>query len=91
MSETVIYAIFFLGIFISGVIYVIRFLKTPHFFKTMFKGYLAFLKRDTLPKPKKRKSIKVKNSNHWDFLFKEKVPTYEKFKEKFPDEEYPYY
>jgi len=72
MSETIIYAIFFIGIFISEIIYVIRFLKTPHFFKTIFKGYLAFLERDTFPKPKKRKSIKVKNSNHWDFLFKEK-------------------
>lgn len=91
MSETVIYAIFFLGIFISGVIYVIRFLRTPNFFKTMFGAYLAFLERDTFPKPKKRKNVKVKKTNHWEFLFKEKVPTYEEFTEEFPDEEYPYH
>lgn len=91
MSETVIYAIFFLGIFISGVIYVIRLLKTPNCFKTMFGAYLAFLERDTFPKPKKRKNVKVKKTNHWEFLFKEKMPTYEEFTEEFPNEEYPYH
>ena len=57
----------------------------------MFKRYLAFLERDTFPKPKRRKNVKVKEANHWDFLFKEKVPTYEEFTEEFPDEEYTYY
>ena len=57
----------------------------------MFKRYLAFLERDTFPKPKRRKQIKVKSSNHWEFLFKEKVPTYEEFTGEFPNEEYPYY
>jgi hypothetical protein len=57
----------------------------------MFKGYLTFLERNTFPKTRKRKNVKVKHSKHLDFLFKENVPTYEEFTEEFPDEEYPYY
>ena len=91
MSETVIFSIFFLGIFISITIYVVRFLKTPNLFRTMFKAYLAFLERDTFPKVNKKDTVKNKRVVDWKVSNKNSCLEYEKFKEKFPDEEYPYF
>lgn len=91
MTEIVIFSIFFLGIFISITIYVIRFLKTPNFFKTMFKAYLTFLESDTFPKVERKETVKKKRVVDWKFPEKNSCLEYEKFKEKFPDEEYPYF
>ena len=91
MSETVIFSIFFLGIFISITIYVVRFLKTPNLFRTIFRAYLAFLERDTFPKVNKKDTVKNKRVVDWKVSNKNSCLEYEKFKEKFPDEEYPYF
>ena len=91
MTETVIFSIFFLGIFISITIYVIRFLKTPNLFRTMFKAYLTFLEKDTFPKMERKETAKEKRVIDWKFSNKNSCHDYEKFKEKFPNEEYPYF
>ena len=89
MTETIIFAIFILGIFISMVIYIVRFLKTPNLFRTIFKAYIAFLERDTFPKVVNAERPKAKKSNNWKFSNENSCLDYEKFKEKFPEEEYP--
>lgn len=90
MTDKIIFIVFLLGVFISMVMYIVRFLKTPNLFKTLFKKYLSFLERDTFPIEEKRGNIKTKKSKNWQISEKDSCLEYEKFKEKFPDEEYPY-
>lgn len=89
MTEIIIFSIFILGIFISIVIYVVRFLITPNLFRTTFKAYVAFLERATFPKVANVKRPIAKKSNNWKFSNENSCFEYEKFKEKFPEEEYP--
>ena len=57
----------------------------------MFRAYLAFLERNTFPKIDKKETVKNKRVVDWKFSNKNSCLEYEKFREKFPDEEYPYF
>ncbi len=65
MPEKIIFIIFLLGVFISIVIYIVRFLKTPNFFKTLFEAYQSFLERDTFSIKEKRGATKTRKSKNW--------------------------